>query len=297
MIDVMATTPPAAEPSIPGAGAPNPVTAAIPVGGSESHLSAPGFRMFDRGAHVTHWRPDSSAHPVLYSSSLAQNGPDQAWRGGIPICAPWFAAGPDGARTPSHGPVRTAEWVREAELVSGTRHAVELDVDATGAPALLVLEYTTQRTERSLEVVLTITNSGRERALAEAALHSYFAVSDVTAIDVHGFAGATYADRTTDARDLAEPLVFGGLVDRVYTGSPRVELVDREWARTLRVERFGATHTVVWNPGPLAAPADVGSGEWASFVCVEAAVLGEGAVTLGPDQSHQLSSTVTLVPH
>lgn len=311
----MATTPPPSDPSSreaspahEAAPAPkaaptheaapaHPITAAIPVGGDESHLSAPGFRMFDRGAHVTHWRPASSVHPVLYSSSLARIGEGQAWRGGIPICAPWFASGPDGARTPSHGPARTAQWVREAERASGTQHAVELDLDATGAPALLVLDYATQRTERSLEVVLTITNAGRDTALVEAALHTYLAVSDVTTIEVRGLEGVSFAERDTGATSLTAPLTFGGPIDRVYSGSPRVDLVDDAWGRTLHIERFGAAQTVVWNPGPDHAPADVGAGEWRSFLCVEAAILGDGAVSLAPDQSHRLTSAITLETH
>lgn len=252
--------------------------------------------MFDRGAHVTHWRPGEEAMPVLYSSSLAEIGPDRAWRGGIPICAPWFADGHDGKRIPKHGTARTIEWLREAELVSGTRHVVELDADATGKPALLVLEYETQRTDRSLEVVLTITNSGRETAPVEAALHSYFAVSDVTQIEVNGLERSPFFDKVTGTpQEAGVPFGFGALVDRVYDdGASTVAIADEAWARTLHIERFGATKTVVWNPGPDEAPADVGEGEWRSFVCVEAAITGDGGTTLGPDQSVRLASTVTV---
>lgn len=270
------------------------------------HVAAHGFHMFDRGAHVTHWQPTHAEHPVLYSSSRAESSPTHAWRGGIPICAPWFGAGHDGKRTPSHGPARTAEWTRGPIGVSSTQHSLEVDVDATGAPALLVLEHETHRSERSLHSRLVITNTGRSPAVVEAALHSYFAVSDVTQIEVRGLESAAYLDKVTGARD-AKPLEFGALVDRVYDDADSVvELVDRGWNRILRIERFGASNTVVWNPGPDAAPADIGVGEWSGFVCVEAALLAgggrsdgaslEGAVTLAPEATHRLESVVTVVP-
>ncbi|GGA73006.1 D-hexose-6-phosphate mutarotase [Pseudoclavibacter endophyticus] len=291
----MAPSPDASDqPTASGANlAPDPATGRIPVGTTEPHLSAPGFRMFDRGAHVTHWRPGDARHPVLYSSSLARIGPGTAWRGGIPICAPWFASGPDGARTPSHGPARTAMWLREAETAGGTHHALTIDVDASGAPALLELEYTTKRSDRSLEVALTITNTGRDAALVEAALHTYLAVSDVQGITVRGLENAAFFDKAADA-DVGPgaPLEFGELVDRVYDDAASVvEINDTEWSRRLIVERYGATKAVVWNPGP-SAPADVGEGEWRAFVCVEAAIAGDRAVTLAPDQSHCLATTV-----
>lgn len=302
----MATTPPASDPSetapvaaVPSsndAGPAHPITAAIPVGGSESHLSAPGFRMFDRGAHVTHWRPASSVHPVLFSSSLARIGEDRAWRGGIPICAPWFASGRDGERSPSHGIARTATWLREAELVSGTRHSLDVGVDADGRPALLVFEYETQRTDRAFHSRLTITNAGRDRAPVEAALHTYLAVSDVTHVDVRGLDASSGYDKVTGKTfPPGSPLRFGELVDRIYDEAHRdVEIIDTAWERTLRIERLGATRTVVWNPGPDASPSDLDTDEWRAFVCVEAAAIGDGRLELGPDQSHTLESTITV---
>ncbi|MGO2112099.1 MAG: D-hexose-6-phosphate mutarotase, partial [Pseudoclavibacter sp.] len=216
-----------------------------------------------------------------------------AWRGGVPICAPWFGSGPDGARTPSHGPARTAAWVREAETAFGTRHALELDVDATGAPALLVLASTTKRGEQTLEVSLEITNSGRDAATVEAALHTYLAVSDLDAIALRGLEEARHFDKVAGAEVEAGPgLPFGEAIDRVYHDATSVvDVDDSGWNRRLRVERYGATKAVVWNPGP-SAPGDVGEGEWRGFVCVEAAIVGDGAVTLAPDQTHRLATTI-----
>lgn len=271
----------------------------------EPAITADGFGMFDRGAHVTDWRPAGAAHPVLYSSSLARIGEGVAWRGGIPICAPWFGAGPDGARSPSHGPARTARWQRMGVSGEGTRHELALDADATGAPASLTLGYETRRGDDALHARLSITNAGRAAAVVEAALHTYLAVSDVTRIAVRGLEPVPCFDKALH-RELpaGSPIEFGGLVDRIYDdAASTVEVIDEAWGRFVRVERVGATKAVVWNPGPDHAPADVGPDEWRRFVCVEAAAISDpaaagktGAITLAAAETHRLETTLTVLP-
>ncbi|NLT25861.1 MAG: D-hexose-6-phosphate mutarotase [Microbacteriaceae bacterium] len=261
------------------------------------------FRILDRGAHVTHWRPAGAAHPVLWSSAIAESSAERAWRGGVPICAPWFAAGPDGRRSPSHGPARTAVW--EALVPDGddageglTRHRLEVRGDAAGAPARLELELTTRRGADSLETALELRNAGDGPALVEAALHSYFAVSDVTAIALEGLERAPFFDKVSGlVRAPGEAPPFGELVDRVHESRRGdVVIADAGWSRRLRIEREGAAEIVVWNPGPDHEPGDVEPGDWRGFVCVEAAVLGAGAVTLAPGAGHRLVSRVRVEP-
>ena len=278
---------------------------------AETAIETAGFHMFDRGAHVTAWQPAGHPHPVLYSSTLASIGEGQAWRGGIPICAPWFAAGPDGARRPSHGPARTAPWQRMGLSETGTRHELALDADATGAPASLRLEFETRREGDTLRARLSVTNAVPRAARVEAALHTYLAVSDVTRVDVRGLEPVPFHDKVTGRPAPAEtPLRFGDLVDRIYDdGASVVELVDPAWQRFVRVERHGATKTVVWNPGPQHAPADVGEDEWRRFVCIEAAAItdpsaparphaphGDGSLTLSPGGTHRLETILTVLP-
>ncbi|RRJ85962.1 D-hexose-6-phosphate mutarotase [Gulosibacter macacae] len=250
-----------------------------------------------RGAHVTAWQPAAAAHPVLFSSSIAESSATRAWRGGVPICAPWFATGPDGSRSPSHGPARTAVWQVLEAPAGQTRHRLVVDTDAAGRAAQIELEFATARDGASLEVALTARNLGDAEALVEAALHSYFAVSDVTAIEVRGLEQAPFFDKVAGApAPAAARIEFGGLVDRIYESvDAPIEIVDAGWSRTLRIEREGAAQAVVWNCGPDAAPGDLGPGEWRGFVCVEAAMLGDAAVTLAPEATHRLVSRVTVV--
>lgn len=264
--------------------------------GGETAYEASGFRVFDRGAHVTHWQPAGAAHPVLFSGSLASIGEAQAWRGGIPVCAPWFAAGPDGRRSPAHGPARTALWRRLTADAAVTRHRLVVDADALGAPAAIELLLSTARDGDSLRSELVARNLGDAPALVEAALHSYFAVSDAREIELSGLSAAPFLDKVTGGREPAGAAIpFGGPVDRVYDSADEpIELRDPGWHRTLRIEREGATHAVVWNPGPD-GPADLAEGEWRGFACVEAAVLGDAAWRLAPGEARSLASRVVLL--
>lgn len=256
------------------------------------------FSQLVRGAHVTEWHPASTPHPVLFSSSIAVSGPTQAWRGGIPICAPWFGGGPDGRQTPSHGPARTSNWTELDSGAASTRFRLHVERDARGDAADLELTLTTVATDGALASTLLIRNLGDEDALIEAALHSYFAVSAVTAIELRGLEECPYVDKVTGGRAApAAAIEFGSLVDRIYD-VPRipVDIVDTDWSRTLRITGTGSPQVVVWNPGPDAAPKDLGPGEWRDFVCVEAAILGDSAALLHPRQSHTLTSAVEVLP-
>ena len=87
------------------------------------------------GAHVTSWRPLGSE--VLWVSDEAVYRPGKAIRGGVPICFPWFADGPDGTATPAHGFARTTEW----GLVGATTDGQWVELIFELADKLMVLNY------------------------------------------------------------------------------------------------------------------------------------------------------------
>src|SRR4051812_26214349 len=66
------------------------------------------------GAHVTHFQPRDSPHPLLWMSKSSLFKPDKAIRGGIPICFPWFGPKADDPKAPAHGFARTREWTLES---------------------------------------------------------------------------------------------------------------------------------------------------------------------------------------
>ena len=261
---------------------------------------------YDFGAHLSTWELDG--RPVVWCSEAAVLDGSRAIRGGVPVCFPWFAAGPDGDRSPSHGLVRTATWhrapSRDAEVWAWT----VTDEDVSGSPGVehlpgpFRLRYAVSlpagAEHPSLRLELEVTNPGTEVLPVEVALHTYLAVHDVRQTEVTGLDGATYLDKTTGRRGrLQGPLRIEGPTDAVVDspGRPHVEVLDQD--RRLVLETHGSTQTVVWNPGPeqAAATSDLEDDAWPGFLCVETAATGDLALRVPPGATHTVGCTITVL--
>ncbi len=258
------------------------------------------------GAQVTQW--DAPGHgPMLYVSSAANHTPGTALRGGIPLCFPWFGKGPDALLTPSHGFARLSEWNLVDTVESPTGDVtVTFELTPTQASATDGIQlfphpfhatYTAAFTAESLELTLTVVNQGDSDFTFEEALHTYFAVSDVTETTVLGLEDEPYTEHGTNHTQEGS-VTFAGEVDRVYSSMRAVTITDPGGNKTVTVTKSGSRSTVVWNPGQELASTmpDIGDGEWNRFVCVESGNIGPNAVTLKPQQGHSLSVRYTVSP-
>ncbi len=277
-------------------------------------------RVFLHGAHVTSWVPDGAAESVIWLSERAQFAEGVAIRGGVPICFPWFGPDVPPAGGPAHGLARLVDWHFDGvDAAADGAVTARFSVDSSSdAPDPGWHEAFRVRPEElgevrfravysvtfgdTLTTSLRVTNTG-DRALGfEAAIHSYYAVSDITQVAVSGLEGISYEERAAGAaqeerRDVAE-VRFAGEVDRLYAQAPsRVTLTDAGLGRTIRLDSSGAAGWVVWNPHVAKAErmADFGDDEWRGMVCLEPVCLGENTVWLQPGESHTISVTTTLI--
>ncbi|MEO6865272.1 MAG: D-hexose-6-phosphate mutarotase [Gemmatimonadaceae bacterium] len=250
--------------------------------------SGASARIAYHGAQVISW-VDVSGRERFYLSSRAQFGPGQSIRGGIPVIFPQFATGP----LPKHGFLRTRRWSLVAH--TGTTAAFRITDDArTRAlwPYAFIAELSVNLAEM-LTVSLTITNSGDSPFSFTAALHNYFAVTDVQLAAVQGLSGLVYVDKTSAntrcVEELAE-LRISGETDRIYTTGPRqVAISSAVGSSSTVIGADGFGDWVVWNPWREASAsfADMGSEDYLQMLCVEAArisnpvVLAPGAVWCG----------------
>lgn len=259
------------------------------------------------GAQVLRWQPPGH-DPVLFAGSrLPDVHPAHM---GVPVVLPWFANGPDGDLRPAHGYARQARWAREhlttrdgsVELAYVLDHETASGVDGFD-PDRGVLDARLEASfGEALDIALTVTNAGAAVAEVELALHTYLRVGDVARVRLQGLEDAPFLDKTAEggpARRAAEgrPLEVRGEVDRVYDCDEPVRVDDPVLGRTLTVGQDGGGRTVVWNPGERKGEAltDLAAGEWRQFVCVEAAAVGEQAVTLAPGTSHTLRTRIEVV--
>lgn len=255
---------------------------------------------YDFGAHLARWWVDGI--PRVWLSDAAVLDGSAPIRGGVPICFPWFAAGPDGDLQPAHGIVRTASWRPSAtdgdEVWAWALTSEEADgrPGSEHVPGPFAARYAVSLTgvegKEELVLALRVTNTGSLDYRVEAALHTYLAVEDVREVRVLGLEGAEYLDKVTGRRDVQEgPLELTGETDRVYDRSGPVVVEDRSALAHHEVRPGGATQTVVWNPwaDKAAQLPDLGDDEWLRFVCVETAASGEHALTVAAGDTVEMS--------
>lgn len=249
-----------------------------------------------QGAHVTRWRADEAE--VLFLPRRARFEPGQALRGGIPVIFPWFGDDPRKAGRGAHGFARRLPWrvVSQRDSKEALHAVLELlDTDETRAlwphRFALRLEVTLGA---QLELALAVTNRDEQPFEFEEALHSYFQVGDVRAITLRGLENARYSDKLDAFRGKHapnEPLSFVGPIDSVFNGTTAAcEIEDIVMGRTVRIAKEHSRSTIVWNPwmeGAKRYP-DLGDEDWAHFLCVESANVGEDAIQLAPGASHTL---------
>lgn len=254
------------------------------------------------GAHLMSWQP-TDARPVIYTSPEAIYREGKAIRGGIPLCWPWFGAHPTNPSKPSHGFARDRFW--DLAQVTEDEDALRLvfhlpplaPVERSLFPHHYALEFTLH-IGRALKAALRTTNLDDEEMVVGGALHSYFAVGDLSEVAIEGLEGVDYLDCVGErvVRSQIGPIHFGGEVDRIYHAAPPVRLIDRSWNRNLSLGSEGSRSTVVWNPffEKAAALRDLPDAAFRDFVCIETANAGPDLVTLLPGESSTLLARISL---
>jgi glucose-6-phosphate 1-epimerase len=256
------------------------------------------------GAHVAAWQPADRA-PVLWVSRESQFKAGAPIRGGVPICFPWFAAHATDASAPAHGFARLRAW--RLTDASADDDRVELrftsrDDEGTHRsawPHPFAAEYRVSFGEQ-LSLALDVSNTGDGPVSFEAALHTYFAVSDIRRVTVTGLAGTEYLDKVeglASKRQGDAPMTFGGETDRIFLDTEATCTIhDPGLGRRIHVAKRGSLSTIVWNPWIAKARAmpDFGDDEWPEMLCIETANVRDRAVRLEPGSHHTMSAHIHI---
>ena len=153
---------------------------------------------------------------------------------------------------------------------------------------------------QTLSLRLTVQNRAAHPIIFEEALHTYFAISDISTIAISGLAGTTYIDKTEAARrkpQTAALVTITAETDRVYLDTPgQCTIEDRGWRRRIVIEKVAAASSVVWNPWAekAAAMVDLGDPAWRGMVCVETGNVADNEVRLAADDEHQMSTVISV---
>ncbi len=258
------------------------------------------------GAHILSFLPNGQKD-ILWMSELSLFETGKAIRGGIPVCFPWFGHHSTDKTKPQHGFARLQEWkvsqVKANEdgstLVSLLLKETEVSLPLWPFAFAATLDFIIGKT---LEVKLTVTNTGNTTFEYSDALHTYFNISDISRIRIEGLHKATYYEGF--AMDLktqeSTNLTFSTETNRRYVNhSGDCTITDQGYNRKIKVAKTGSWVTVVWNPGEATAKtiSDMVPDGYKTFVCAEPAnaYTGIDMIVLAAGESHTLTATIGLM--
>lgn len=248
------------------------------------------------GAHVLHYQAKNK-EPLLWMSHTSAQDGSKPFRGGVPICWPWFGPAPAefGTGLPAHGFARIQTW--QLDGVSETEEGtfVHLSLESTEEtlamwPHAFRLEFEV-RIGQNLTMSLTTENTSDKDLSVCEALHTYFNTKGTEFVTVKGL-GNHFFDKLTKANGTQDgDFKLTEAVDRVYS-QPEKTVSFTTGYDTIVLDNGGENSAVVWNPWTAAENiADFDSDRWQTMVCVETCVTGEGQ-TVSAGEEHTLSTVI-----
>jgi glucose-6-phosphate 1-epimerase len=255
-----------------------------------------------QGAHLTNFRKHGEP-PLTFMSQCSRFTDGQPIRGGIPVIFPWF-----GMREGmgNHGFARVKTWeLKEFAPTPDGSVSVRFrlpDCPEGSAYPPFTADYVITVSD-SLKLQLIVSNQAAEDPLVfENCFHTYFEVSDVTSISIHGLQGVAYLDKVANfapRTEANETIRISSEVDRIYlnTTGP-VEIHDPRLGRKIRIEKQGSNSTVVWNPWIAKSQQmpDFGNDEYQRMVCVETGNVSSNEITLPPGRTSTLTTVLSSLP-
>lgn len=225
-----------------------------------------------QGAQLISWTPKDKI-AVLWATSLSYFKKGQAFRGGIPLCWPWFGK----SKTPSHGFARLLTWkLQETQETTDYCHLTFTLSDTKYTRTLfphcfnLTLKITLGKDVHiELDIDTEVETTG--------ALHSYFSSVEVEK-EIIGGLGNNYTDSLDSNRlkTQVSRLKIDKEVDRIYTTPSSITTITSK-DRLLTLKHKNHSDIVVWNPWAKTSSklSDMKQGVYKNMFCIETAKINK----------------------
>ncbi|MBU0631462.1 D-hexose-6-phosphate mutarotase [bacterium] len=218
-----------------------------------------------QGAQLIHFQP-LGEEKLLWHTDLNYFAEGKAFRGGVPVCWPWFGK----AQFPVHGFARIMEWELASRVDEEDDVVLEWKLNDSAKTRAIWDHPFEIRLKmvlgRSLQMELSVDTDTQTTG----ALHSYFYVNDLDEVKVGGL-GEKYLD-ALDGHALhvsSEPsLTIESEVDRVYVSASDMTTL-QENKRTVEIHHQNFSDVVVWNP--YKDLPDMEEGSYKKMLCIETA--------------------------
>jgi len=253
------------------------------------------------GANLTHFRPKGE-EAVIYNGKESIYTALKTVHAGIPICWPWFGAHPTEIAKPQHGFARDMLWKpKSTKTADDGETEVVLMLEET--PESLQLWPYTFRLEltftvgSSLSIEMKTTNTAGTPFTVTQALHTYFFIGDIEAVEARGVEATPFVDYTDDKKEKIEtaPLRINRMVNRVYVPTDAVcTIEDGELKRRIIIEKGGSRSTTIWNPWEKSGIHDLPDDAYRKFLCIETTNALSDARTLQPGETGTIMQKISI---
>lgn len=245
------------------------------------------------GGQLLSFKP-TGQNELIWLSDRADLSGNTPIRGGIPICWPWFGK----ANLPAHGFARASLWQLSHchEDHDGVQITLTLQENTNTLaqwPHAFTLEIQFVISD-SLDVRLNVKNSGTKPFAFGGALHTYFAVRDISKTQVTQLGSHYIEQGKTYASDGTAHFI--GEVDRNYLQASATVSILQENEPAITVHNSGNNAVVVWNPGQAlcAKMGDMSADGYQNMVCVESAIC-DNQTPLASGQQSLLSTYIARI--
>lgn len=253
------------------------------------------------GAHLTHFQPKGE-DALIFDAKESKITPPHSVHAGIPICWPWFGPHPSDESKPQHGFARDLAWeIRSTKTLPAQETEIVLSLqDSAFSHELFDFSFSLELTfilGSSCTLSLKTLNSDQKSFTVTQALHSYFAISDVSKIEIRGVEGTPFIDYTDKKKEKVEttPLHIDKETNRVYLPTKEsCYIYDSGHSRKIVVEKEGSNSTTIWNPWSDQKIHDLPDDKYRHFVCIESTNALSDSITLKPGETHTITQKISV---
>ncbi len=257
------------------------------------------------GCTLTNYTP-THQQPIIFLSPTSHFKQEKAIRGGIPICFPWFAQNSDDPALPMHGIARTAQFTPTAITLENQCITATFEFRSTPEthkiwPHQFHLKYQITLSD-SLNIQMHVTNTDKQSFDFEQALHTYYNIANINAIEISGLEKQNHIDKTDHFKIKQFPstsLKIEKFTDAVCLDTDKTcKIHDTGNNRSIAIKKKNSASTIIWNPWnkKTLEIADLENTCWEHFICLETANVDKNRISLSPNQSHTLSLDISAAP-
>ncbi len=253
------------------------------------------------GGHLTHYQPKGEA-ALIFDAKKSKVTPPKSVHAGIPICWPWFGPHPSDENKPQHGFARDSVWeIESTKILSSQETEIILTLQESAySRTLFDFSFTLELTFRlgsSCSVSLKTVNTDQKSFIITQALHSYFAISDLSNIEIEGIRDTPFIDYTDEKKEKVEKsvLTIAKETNRVYLPSSEPCIIhDSGLKREIVISKEGSNSTTIWNPWRESRIHDLPDNSYRRFVCIESTNALEDKIKLAPNTAHTITQIITV---